>query len=210
MINIYPASHKIIASCLASEFRKIYGVNLDETMIKWGSIAPDYLPYYKLKRHYIEESLPFIAKEICSLILVYRCLNIQKLRPGLLKYFSKKIGVISHYLSDYTCYPHMKRQTFYSNFKEHVIYEKNLEKFSISYRPKKIELSSNIIDYTSSESRMLDQIMNLINDIVEEYKNSNHSYANDLDYAYSLSLTIGDYIMQNILYCSLGNLAMAG
>ena len=93
----------------------IYGLKLDKEKLLWGSVAPDILPHYKMIRHYKKESINFITREIMKIIFVSRYIDFnEKLDPVAMKVLSKKIGIISHYLSDYVCLAHANRWTFFS------------------------------------------------------------------------------------------------
>ena len=51
MFKILAQTHKTIALEVYDKIEKNYNIKLDIKKLSWGSIAPDYLPYYKLIRH---------------------------------------------------------------------------------------------------------------------------------------------------------------
>ena len=76
----------------------------------WGSIAPDILPKYKFIRHYKDESIDYVVREIVKVIFMSRYVDFNKNIDAItMKVLSKKIGIISHYLTDFVCVPHSKR-----------------------------------------------------------------------------------------------------
>lgn len=60
-LKILPDTHKIVAKIVHDRIKDKYNVNLNLEKMLWGSVAPDVLPYYKLKRHYFDESGDYIA-----------------------------------------------------------------------------------------------------------------------------------------------------
>ncbi|MDU2110087.1 MAG: zinc dependent phospholipase C family protein, partial [Peptoniphilus lacydonensis] len=171
----------------------------------WGSIAPDVLPYYKTKRHYFDESGDYIAREISKLIYFSRYSYSEGNESKLfINYISKKLGIIMHYLCDFVCYPHAYRMTFVDNFRKHVKYEQDL---AIYARENKY-LEEHFIDTIKSENinffANIDQklelkIKNYLVEVIKEYKSSNHSFDNDLNFALNLSTNISLLVIESIL-----------
>ena len=153
------------------------------------------MPQYKLIRHYKDESLNFIAKEIIKIIFVSRYIDFNKiLDPLAMKVLSKKIGIISHYLSDYVCLPHAKRWTFFDNM---VKYESQLNDYALKHDFRKNVISVEDIDIYTSTFGLSKKIKDYINQVVEEYS-LKLSFANDLDFALSLNLKITYFILDTI------------
>ncbi len=199
MFKIFAESHKIVASNIYDNVLNIYGLKLDKEKLLWGSVAPDFLPQYKLIRHYQDESLNYIAKEIIRIIFISRYLEFNKiLDPLTIKILSKKIGIISHYLSDYVCLPHANRWTFYDSMMKHIKYESELNDYAPNHSFKKNVINVDDIDIFNDESVALKvKIKNFIEDVVEEYSLKT-SLKNDLDFALSLNLKITYFILDTI------------
>lgn len=168
----------------------------------WGSIAPDIMPFYKFIRHYKNESINYISKEIANLIILCQK-AIWEIDPDpmLLSYISKKIGIISHYLCDYTCYPHAQRITCSSSksAREHLGYEIKLNNFSKDHEFNLLQVNTKeiyVISYKYFSMRT--EIKNYINDIVEEYMNAEPSFETDLNYALMLNIRIIDFVFNTI------------
>lgn len=213
MFEIFADSHKIVSTKIYENIYDNYGIKLDKDKLLWGSISPDILPQYKVIRHYKDESLNFIAKEIMKTIFIGRFLDFSKvLDPITMKVISKKIGVISHYLSDYVCLPHANRWTFMDNMIKHIKYESKLNEYSYKH-----DFKTNIIDtkdidlYSYNIFDLKERIKKYINDVVEEYSLKT-DYKNDLDFALSLNMKITNFILDTIEAHSedlLGKLALA-
>lgn len=164
----------------------------------WGSIAPDYLPYYKIKSHYKKDSLDFIAREIVSLILVYRFVDFNNMNKSMLNYLSRKIGVISHYMCDFTCRPHMLNQSFKNNMKEHIDYEKRLNEFSKYFVPKRLAVVYESNDFDAENNNLITEIKSKIEHVIKVYAKKDPGYDVDLNFGLTLSMATLDIIMKNI------------
>lgn len=162
-------------------------------------MAPDILPKYKLVRHYKDESINHIAKDIMKLIFVSRYINFNKINdPIAIKLLSREIGIISHYLSDYVCYPHANRLTFFGSMKTHIKYESSLNDFARNHDFKKNVVQVDDIDiYDGKFTALKSKIKNYIDEVVRIY-NEKNSFANDLNFALSLNLKMTYFILDTI------------
>lgn len=199
MFQIFADSHKIIASKIYDNVFDIYGLKLDKEKLLWGSVCPDILPQFKLIRHYKDESINFIAKEIMKVIFISRYLEFNKrLDPLAIKILSKKIGIISHYLTDYVCLPHANRWTFYDSMIRHIKYESKLNDYVVTH-----DFNKNIIDlddldiYDINSKDLKVNIIKYINDVIEEYSLKT-GYENDLNFSLCFNLKISYFILDTI------------
>lgn len=123
-----------------------------------------------------------------------------ELDPILNNFFSKKIGIISHYLCDYTCYPHAKRMTFANSMRAHIKYEMDLNEYAKTHI-----FTNNIIEVSTEELKnsniikLLPKVKNYINKVVEEYMNQKESFATDLNYALNLNVNLASFIIEEII-----------
>lgn len=199
MLKIFADTHKIIAKNIYDSVYDNYDLKLDKNKLIWCSIAPDILPQYRLIRHYKDESINFISKEIMRVIFISRFLDLNKiLDPLIIKILSKKIGIISHYLSDYVCLPHAKRWTFYNSMFKHIKYESKLNDFVVNYDFKNNVIYAedlNIYDINPMDLRK--KIKEYINNIIEEYS-IKEGFKNDLNFAISLNLKLTYFILDTI------------
>lgn len=94
-------------------------INLNKTAFRTGSILPDFSPYHKCIKHYKDKSFTFVEKSIDNLG------NSKDIND-----LSLRLGIISHYLADYFCYPHFNNMTFTSkDILGHIGYERELDKY---------------------------------------------------------------------------------
>lgn len=199
MFKIFPETHKVIATNIYDNVFNIYGLKLDKEKLLWGSVAPDLLPKYKFIRHYQDESINFVSKEIMKIIFVSRYLELNKiLDPIAIKILSKKVGIISHYLSDYVCLPHANRWTFADSMIKHIKYESSLNEYAPKHTFKKNVINVDDIDiFDSSFMTLRAKIKDYIETVVKEYSIKT-SFKNDLDFSLSLNLKITYFIIDTI------------
>lgn len=174
-------------------------MKLDKKKLLWGSIAPDILPKYRFIRHYKDESLNYITKEIMKIIFVSRYIDFNKiLDPIAMKVLSRRIGIVSHYLADYVCQPHAKRWTFMDSMVKHIKYESQLNDYVRTFDFKNNVINVEDIDIYEGEFRDLgSKIKSYINDVVEEYSIKT-GFSNDLNFALSINLKMTYFILDTI------------
>lgn len=196
MFKIFKETHRIIGKNIHQNILDIYGIELDEKKLLWGAISPDILPKYRFYRHYKKESLDFVANEIVKLIFICRLCDFNGIiDPLILKVLSYKLGVVSHYLSDFVCLPHAERWTFRTNMMKHINYEAKLNEYAIYHDFKKNVITVSEIDIFKERVIKLKVIIKqFIEEVIKEYS-QNPGFANDLNYALSLSLRIAYLII---------------
>lgn len=199
MFKIFPQTHKIIASEINKNIKNEHHIVLDEKVIRKSSVIPDFSLKYKLIRHYQDESLDFIASEIVNLIYISKFLNYTALDRINRKLLSTKIGVISHYLSDYVCLPHRERWTFKDSISQHVRYESQLGKVALNHEFNKNILTVEDMDPFHGKSINLKKMVKFyIEQVVEEYS-IKRDYQRDLNFALSLNIKITNFIIEVVL-----------
>ncbi|MDO5715565.1 MAG: zinc dependent phospholipase C family protein [Tissierellia bacterium] len=205
MFKILSDTHKIIAKIIHNRIKDDYDLDLNLEKLQWGAIAPDVLPYYRLKRHYKDESLEYIAKEIVNLILFCRYANLKNAAsPVLMDHISKKLGIISHYLADFVCYPHAHRLTFIGNMKNHIKYESELNIFVLQHKFEEKQYQ-NVIGrkdlnlYEEIDIKLKTRVMNYIDDIVDEYMSEEASFDRDMNFAVDLNTRIAYFVIESIM-----------
>ena len=205
MLKILPDTHKIVAKIVHDRIKEKYNVNLNLDKMLWGSIAPDVLPYYKTKRHYFDESGDYIAREISKLIYFSRYSYSEGNESKLfINYMSKKLGIIMHYLCDFVCYPHAYRMTFIENLRKHVKYEQDLALYArenkfLEESFRDVISCEDINFFENSDIKLEKKVKAYLIKVIEEYKDSNHSFDNDLNFALNLSTNISIHVIESIL-----------
>ncbi|WP_019124477.1 zinc dependent phospholipase C family protein [Peptoniphilus grossensis] len=194
-----------MAKIVHDRIKEKYNVNLNLDKMLWGSIAPDVLPYYKTKRHYFHESGDYIAREISKLIYFSRYSYSEGNESKLfINYMSKKLGIIMHYLCDFVCYPHAYRMTFIENLRKHVKYEQDLALYArenkfLEESFRDVISCEDINFFENSDIKLEKKVKAYLIKVIEEYKDSNHSFDNDLNFALNLSTNISILVIESIL-----------
>ena len=137
-----------------------------------------------------------------KIIFVSRYVEFNKiLDPLAMKILSKRIGIVSHYLSDFVCLPHADRWTFTKSREslvKHVKYESALEEYAKRHTFKSNVISIEDINIYDVEFLGLHaKITEYIEEVVKEYK-INTSFKNDMDFALGLNLKITCFIVDTI------------
>lgn len=160
---------------------------INESHFIWGNIKPDCVSKYKLKKHYLDESLDMVINKIQFL----SSLSLEDIyKDNSENQFSQELGVICHFLCDFFCVPHNKRWEFKSAnaMKEHVMYEKDLSKIAKEFKIRKdIERNINSQDIRS-------YIMQLQYEYEREME-----YDNDLDFAYYVCQSVINMILDEVI-----------
>lgn len=205
MCTIFPEAHAKIAKNLCEDLNRNYNYNLNEKRMIWGSISPDILPKYKIYRHYKSDSEEFLVNEIVNLIYICKFFNLKNLTKYKRNMISTKIGVISHFLSDYVCLPHKENWTFNDSFKKHVNYEKELNEIVKEHVFEKSVISLEKIVLDEFKTIYLKKLVKeYIDKVIEEYSKEK-SYERDLNFALNLSSNISIFIFDTVEELSLEN-----
>lgn len=180
-------THKMLAQDFIYNMDNNKKKLINENHFIWGNIKPDCASKYKLKKHYMNESLDMVVSKIqflssLSIEDIYRNYSENK--------FSQELGVVCHFLCDFFCIPHNKRWEFKSAnaMKEHVMYEKDLSKVAKEFKIRKdIERSINSEDIRA-------YILYLQNEYEKVME-----YDNDLDFAYYVCQSVINMILDEVM-----------
>ncbi len=210
MLTIQTQTHKLISNHLYEHIKDSYGIELNYDRLTWGSIAPDILPKYKLYRHYYDNSIDYIILRIAKLIFVHRFLDFTNCNYVALKIFSRDIGIISHYLADFTCRAHADRWEMPKSLVKHLKYEMELNEFSKTHEFKDNVISCEPLEIDDENLfYALPKIKSYIENVIQEYL-QDESFERDLDYALALNKAVFEYIIESIIeYNEQGSLAFS-
>lgn len=189
-----PETHRIVAGGLDQYFKSTFGVELDQTKLLRGSIAPDIYPKYKFIPHYYDESIDYIVENIVRLVPYMSEILLDTPWSKLLIHaISYKIGVISHYLCDYMTHPHARRIrcTSMQDLREHLLYERELNRH-VRSNGLDLDMVNGEVNHPFFVEREELRVMvkEKIESAVETYLEENISFANDAASAYGLNVTI--------------------
>lgn len=179
-------THRIIAHNVFKNVNSNLNFKLSKSMLSYGSMKPDIAPSLKSKKHYKDPTLDFVIDEVIKLMEIGLSEDVVSINK-----FSVKLGVITHFLSDFFCLPHHDRNYFADKLKEHMIYEKNLHyKFKDFSGLEKIKIPS-IMGLEKAD------IKNFIEELHYEYSNSPMGYENDIKGSINISSAISMIIIEN-------------
>ena len=99
--------HHKIGKSVYSELKEL-GFTTNEKLFLLGNIFPDLIQSYIWCRHEYQHSREYVSRK----------LNMLKKRPRL---FSFHLGVLTHYICDYFCYPH--NVCYDRGLVQHILYE---------------------------------------------------------------------------------------
>ena len=125
------------------------GYRINNKLFLFGNIFPDLIQSYLWCRHEYKYSREFIQKK----------LEMIKKRP---KLFSFHLGILTHYICDYFCYPHSAG--YDKGLIHHIIYEIRQKVPDKIYKP-----NLNIVEFTIEE----------LDKLVEWYENIRKFFIDD-------------------------------
>ncbi|MBP2027030.1 hypothetical protein J2Z35_000822 [Acetoanaerobium pronyense] len=179
-------THRIIAHNVFKNVNSNMNFKLNRPMLSYGSMKPDIAPSLKSKKHYKEPTLDFVIDEIIKLMEIGISEDLISINK-----FSVKLGVITHFLSDFFCLPHHDRDYFSDKLTEHMIYEKNLHyKFKEFAGLEKIKMPSLM-------GLEKEDIRSFIDELHYEYSTSPMGYENDIKGSINVSSAISMIIIEN-------------
>ncbi|MDO4534928.1 MAG: zinc dependent phospholipase C family protein [Clostridium perfringens] len=151
----------------------------------YGSIKPDILSKYKIKKHYAKESYSMILSKI-KILSTFNVSDIEK-SLSIIK-FSQELGVICHFLCDFFCIAHSEVWRRRYKIFTHIKYEKHLAKMArkFNYERYKIHILKK------------EDIKSFIDNCLEEHEKDS-GYNNDIKFAYYVCTNIINYILESII-----------
>ena len=151
----------------------------------YGSIKPDILSKYKVKKHYAKESYSMILSKI-KILSTFNVSDIEK-SISIIK-FSQELGVICHFLCDFYCIAHSEIWREKYKIFTHIKYEKHLAKNARRFN----------YEYFKIYILKKEDIKSFIDNCFEEHKKDS-GYNNDIKFAYYVCTNIINYILESII-----------
>lgn len=122
------SSHNLIAKLVQENIMQLTGIEIKQKFFRYGTIAPDLHPHLFFgMHHYREDSEDFVCR------LMHKVIETKWTKKNQYR-LSYLLGLICHFTSDYSCYPHVYYEKFADNFRAHFRYEvqihRKLKRFS--------------------------------------------------------------------------------
>lgn len=189
-------SHLGMSVAIKKAVEKQLNIKLDTFGFMYGNVKPDISSYLINIPHFKSQAADFVASEIEEL-MKYKIDRYGKCS----KEFSERLGVVTHYLSDFFCYAHSKH--FKGSLLKHYIYEARLSGFCKRYSGAMRQF--NYIRYLNFNFDHK-SICGLIDRLHEKYEQKRPSYANDLTFALRTCISLSISIL---VACLAENLELA-
>jgi len=148
-----------------------------------GSVLPDCVPSFLVRKHTISDSFGTLEKEIYKMVSHYDP------KKGVDRYFFIHLGVVTHYVSDYFTFPH--NVAYDGKLKDHCIYEEELKREIRSY-VKSPEAVRQRLGETVYSPEM---ILNFIKRMHQIYSETKSAVKRDCEYILCLCHTVVDAIL---------------
>lgn len=162
-----------------------------------GSILPDCVPSFLVRRHTIEDAFEVLEKEFQKLVSHFEP------EKGVTCYFCRHLGVIVHYISDFFTFPHNAHYT--GNFKDHCIYEEELKKELRSY----VHSPEAVRHRGEDKLHTPEEILALIQKMHDIYKKADSIVRRDCRYIVSLCHEVVDDILYFLEHMSEAGVSVA-
>lgn len=187
---MFAQTHKIISEHVHNNIKSILGVDLNKLSLIYGSIKPDISYSLAKLDHFKPQSFEFVCNEINELS------NYEfEQNKEFIKLISTRIGVATHFISDFFCVPHNDRTKYENNFIEHFKYENSLHKLFKNFN-EKIEIPDNDFNISNYSS---ESVKILIDKFHTQYQNRGESPLNDVRSSIQVSSIVALFIIYNSL-----------
>jgi hypothetical protein len=115
------AAHVFLGKYLCAYVKEEAGIMLDRESFLFGCVLPDLCLNFLIKPHVVENYSACLQGRIQNL------LSIKQSSVLFGKDYSKNLGIICHYYTDFFCFPH--RRDYAGDIVSHVQYEKDLYRY---------------------------------------------------------------------------------
>jgi hypothetical protein len=163
-------NHLAISMAIGWALRKKLGIRLDMKGFMYGNVKPDISSYLISIPHFKKHAFGFIASEIKKLMAT----EIKK-NSVCTKQFSERLGIVTHYLSDFFCHAHT--DTFKGSLLKHYLYEARLYRYYLK-KPVLRMVSGYLDNFIPEED--YSSVCRLINQLHSRYLSKRSSYACDI------------------------------
>jgi len=175
-MNIF--THLGISRGIMAVIERNLGIKLDGVGFVLGNIKPDIDPKLSSVPHLKNTVMDYVSSEIKSLLSME-----DKIKNRCTREFSERLGLITHYLSDFFCYAHS--EYFKGNILKHCIYESKLSKYC---RKNKVAAAENIKKRITYIDTDLVSILGYIDNMHNEYLNAGNKASCKRDMKYTMEM----------------------
>ncbi|MGI6777273.1 MAG: zinc dependent phospholipase C family protein [Acetivibrionales bacterium] len=170
---MHKLTHLRVAKLIKKAIERESGIELNTRSFLYGNIKPD-ISYRFIKiPHSKHKSFDFLKGEIQKLTEY----KIDR-HEVCTKEFSRKLGIITHFISDFFCHAHKKG--FYGNAVKHFLYEFRLNSY---FKRNAVTIYSFNFLKNSSTAPNRRNIPELIEELHYKYSKRKSTYARDIIFA---------------------------
>lgn len=148
-----------------------------------GSILPDCVPSFFVRKHTFEDSFDVLKKEFGKLVSHF------DVKKGADCYFCRHLGVIVHYIADYFTFPH--NANYPGKLKDHCVYEEELKHAMRSYVHSPEAIRKRLAETVYSPGA----ILNFVQRMHEIYTRMQSAVSRDCEYIVELCHTVVDAVL---------------
>ncbi len=191
---LLPQTHVIIAKEIHRDVQKHLQVELSLPQLIYGSVKPDLYSGFPKLKHFKPQSFSAICAEISATTLSSDLHN--RAQTSL---FSRKLGIVTHYVADYFCVPHNDRKTYQHHFWDHLKYEKRLHaafREGLADTRKADTVLSHGADFSNQS-----QIAGFLDQWHRLYTDRGESITNDLDSSLAAVKSVACSMVEMSLRC---------
>ena len=139
--------HYNIGKNISSDLKKL-GCKINEKLFLLGTLFPDLIHSYLWRPHTYNNSREFFRKKLAML----------KKKPKLVSFH---LGVLTHYICDYFCYPHS--DYYNQGLLQHILYEIK-QKAPKEYHSAKLNITSFTIEELDKLVKWYDDFRKILDD----------------------------------------------
>lgn len=163
-------SHLLIGKRLHAYLEEGHGIRLNKASFLFGNLQPDIKRFYKQRPHQPDGWGRYIKSEIRKLTSYKQ----ESTRFG--RNYSRRLGVICHFYTDFCCFPHTK--AYEGSSYQHMKYEWELDRF--------LRKNDEIFSQADFGSAILckdaENIHGLFDALHRDYLNQEQSFESDITY----------------------------
>ncbi len=180
VIPVNTLTHLGLSSIIRREVERKTGIKMDRLAYIYGTIKPDFSTYVFTVPHFMNKASGFVQGQIKELM--------DKPLSGTVKLdreFSERLGIITHYLSDFFCRPHF--HSYEGTLIHHYFYEKRLWRYfkRNSVKSRQVSCSININMHDSPVS-----VWKAVEDFHRRYALRRTSFATDITFAIKICVCV--------------------
>lgn len=179
-------THMEMSIVICKAVERETGVKLDIASFIYGSAKPDFSPALLKLPHVKNDGTTHVRNQIFELVQSGK----EKFFSNV-KQFSEKLGIITHYLSDFFCFAHT--ENFSTKKLAHIKYETMLIHY---YRKNSMMFRKHVVSTPVTCRDNLNSLYDLIESLHNQYLLHPPSYLLDISFALTVCISVNTSILK--------------